>query len=548
VTTLERLRAVALIGLLVVPALAAAADAPPASEIMPPRLSFVDGAVSFWRPGAQDWAPARVNTPLAAGDSLYAGERANLEIQIGPRAFVRAAERTQLGIVAIEPDFVQLKLTGGQAALDLRSIAPGHTVELDTPNAVFTVEHPGYYRVSVGAETTYLVTRRGGRATVTAADGAPQTVSASEEIVIRGTASPVLETYVAPELDAWDRWNYARTDYEIEALSARYVSPGIYGVGVLDQWGAWRVVPTYGAVWIPRAVAPGWAPYSAGSWVWDPYYGWTWIDTAPWGWAPFHYGRWVVVDGFWAWAPGPLILRPVYAPALVAFFSVSAAAGPSVGWVALGWGEPLLPWWGRPGFIGVPWWGGWGGPRIVNNVVVERTVVVKPGAIVHQHIKTPRAVSVVPEKRFGSGPVRGERLARADPRELGRIADAHPVRPRSESFVPERRDTVRPPAGVASRPVIETRPPKRADTGTPLPRPSFGTGSVERRPPPQPPRPPSAEVLRRAAPVASAPRRLEPQPKGGRLEQPRALPGSPANGALPRQSHSPAPSHLDRTK
>src|SRR5207249_2027001 len=43
----------------------------------------------------------------------------------------------------------------------------------------------------------------------------------------------------------------------------------------------------------------------------------TWVDTAPWGWAPYHYGRWVFVDGFWAWAPGPIVHRAVYAPALV---------------------------------------------------------------------------------------------------------------------------------------------------------------------------------------------------------------------------------------
>jgi hypothetical protein len=77
------------------------------------------------------------------------------------------------------------------------------------------------------------------------------------------------------------------------------------------------------------------------------------VDTAPWSWAPYHYGRWVSVSGFWAWAPGPVVARPVYAPALVAFFGgpsvgVCFSIGSSVvGWVALGWGEPLLPWWGH---------------------------------------------------------------------------------------------------------------------------------------------------------------------------------------------------------
>src|SRR5262249_41105155 len=83
-----------------------------------------------------------------------------------------------------------------------------------------------------------------------------------------------------------------------------------------------------------------------------------WVDTEPWGWAPFHYGRWVFVDGYWAWAPGPIIVRPAYAPALVAFF---AGVSGRLAWVALGWGEPCVPWWGPPRFVGAPWWGGGGG-------------------------------------------------------------------------------------------------------------------------------------------------------------------------------------------
>ncbi len=36
----------------------------------PPRISLLEGEVSFWRPGAEDWAPAQLNTPLAPGDEL----------------------------------------------------------------------------------------------------------------------------------------------------------------------------------------------------------------------------------------------------------------------------------------------------------------------------------------------------------------------------------------------------------------------------------------------------------------------------------------------
>jgi len=111
-------------------AAAEAADTPEpqsASDRTPPRLSFADGQVSFWRPGAQDWAAAQVNTPLAPGDELYTGSPGNLELQIGSRAFVRGWANTQVGLANQEPSFLQFTLTTGSAAFDLRTIEPGTT-------------------------------------------------------------------------------------------------------------------------------------------------------------------------------------------------------------------------------------------------------------------------------------------------------------------------------------------------------------------------------------------------------------------------------------
>ena len=52
---------------------AAAARGERAAGPTPLRLSFTDGDVSFWRPGAEDWAPAQVNTPLAEELELCPG-------------------------------------------------------------------------------------------------------------------------------------------------------------------------------------------------------------------------------------------------------------------------------------------------------------------------------------------------------------------------------------------------------------------------------------------------------------------------------------------
>src|SRR5262245_64386840 len=104
-----------------------------ADALTPARLSFVDGQVSFWRPGAEGWTPARLNTPLAPGDSLYTGEGGNLEIQVGPGAFVRATGGAQIGLDDQEPNFLQFRVTAGRTALDVRQITPGSAIEIDTP-------------------------------------------------------------------------------------------------------------------------------------------------------------------------------------------------------------------------------------------------------------------------------------------------------------------------------------------------------------------------------------------------------------------------------
>jgi hypothetical protein len=74
------------------------------------------------------------------------------------------------------------------------------------------------------------------------------------------------------------------------------------------------------------------------------------VDDAPWGFAPSHYGRWVNVSNRWGWIPGPRNVRPVYAPALVAFVggsgwsvSISLGGGSPIGWFPLGPREVYVP-------------------------------------------------------------------------------------------------------------------------------------------------------------------------------------------------------------
>jgi hypothetical protein len=502
-------------------------EPPAAFEQTPPRLAYVDGEVSFSRGGEGDWAPAPLNLALARGDRLYARDDSNLELQIGPRAFLRAGDGAELGLDSHEPDFLQFRVTSGIASLDLRSLPPGHTIELDTPNAAFTIEETGYYRLDIDGDTTTLTCRRGGNATIVLPNGAPLVVGSSEQVVVEGVDVANAESYAAPELDDWDLWNYRRTDRQLDSPSARYVPADVYGVSDLDYYGSWRTVAPYGPIWVPAGVRAGWTPYGFGRWIWDPRFGWTWLDDAPWGWAPFHYGRWIFVHGHWAWAPGPVVVRSYYAPALVVFYGGHHG---SLGWVPLGWGEPCRPWWGPRGWHGRPHWLGWGGPRITQRE--------------HANERWPGAFVAVPGKSFGREPVARVREASLKPTELAPL-DGALAAPRVPFASPGGKGE-RPPKHAPPRRVVSTRKLEAAPVpGVPEPRivpapktqrklesysrPPFGREAGEERAVPKPPpryevKPEKVGKIREPKPV-----RIErlPVPK----VEPRAveLPGEPAN-------------------
>lgn len=199
--------------------------------VTPPRLSFIDGEVSYWRPGAEDWTPAQINTALAAGDSLYAGDNGNVEVEVGTRAYVRAGSGTELGIESLETGYLQVRVPSGHAALDLKRLPDGQEIEVDTPNGAFLIEHVGYYRVDVDDQSTRFSSRKGGVARVVPAGGAETEVGSSQDVVVTGTENASLERVAPGGDDAWDRWNYDRTGQLGEQpRSQQYVSPDVAGV------------------------------------------------------------------------------------------------------------------------------------------------------------------------------------------------------------------------------------------------------------------------------------------------------------------------------
>lgn len=486
------------------PASAQTADDNQPDMVTPPRLAVAEGNVQFWRPGEDAWERAQLNAALAKGDAISAGDDATVELQIGPRDFARLRAGTLLTLVDHDPGLMHFQLASGTASFDLRGGRAGQLVRIDADTANIVVGGHGYYRIETREGETRLAVRNRGQATLTFADGRSRSIGAGEEIVVYGDGG--VDVHAASAPDSWDRWNDARSDYYAAAASNRYVPDDVYGAADLDQHGSWREDRTYGWIWMP-AVAVGWAPYSTGNWRWDPFYGWTWIDVAPWGWTTSHYGRWVHVGGAWCWAPGPRRARFVYAPALVAFYQIEGG----MSWVALGWGEPLVPWWGRPGFRGTAWYAGWGGPRVVVNVerhvhvnrhVHNGVIVVRDSEFGRHHVRG----SSLPVAKFSQPRlVRGDHPIRIDPNRERR-RDAMPPRPRLEPAQrQEQPREISPRMQERREPTMrqdERREPRETQRFGQRERPRFESRTQERGSAPEP---------RSAAPAPAAPVVIQPR-------------------------------------
>jgi hypothetical protein len=341
---MKRNFAFGLIAVVILTATAAMAD--PSSRVA--RLQYVTGDVSVQPGGVNDWVAAVINRPLTTADRVWTDKDSRSELHLGG-AFLRMNSETSLTLTNVSDEAVQIELNQGSLNLRVRRMYKGEIYEIDTPNLAFTVTKAGSYRFDVdpdGDHTLVTVWRGEGEAT---GEGNAVEIHKNQQIQFAGGTSLDHQAMDEPEPDGFDDWCNVRDRRQDESVSARYVAPDVIGYEDLDSYGRWSVVPDYGPMWVP-AVAAGWAPYRYGHWVWIDPWGWTWVDDAPWGFAPSHYGRWVYYRGGWGWCPGPARVRPVYAPALVAWvggthWGVSMTFGGSggVAWFPLGYGEPYIP-------------------------------------------------------------------------------------------------------------------------------------------------------------------------------------------------------------
>ena len=329
---------------------AASAAADTASD--PPdrvaRINALSGSVGLWSAESQTWTAAELNLPLLAGNRLSTAAEGRASAQLGG-AELRIAGSTQLTVLNLDDRQAQFQIDDGALNLRVDRIERGQRYEVDAPTLALVAEQAGEYRIDVDARREVTTVRLfSGAATVYGRDGSSQRLAARQAYRftgenLRGGADTLLSTR-----DDFDQWCFDRDSRSQSDWAARYVSPDVIGADDLDTYGSWQQYSEYGAVWFPDDVAAGWAPYQQGHWLWIDPWGWTWVDDAPWGYAPFHYGRWAHIGHRWGWVPGPPGMHPVWAPAVVGFYSgdgwqLSIRSGPPVGWFPLAPHEVYCP-------------------------------------------------------------------------------------------------------------------------------------------------------------------------------------------------------------
>jgi hypothetical protein len=552
-----RLLLAGLLLLQVLPKLAAQDADDQAPDQDPPgrvaRLNYSVGSVSMQPGGEGDWVQAVANRPLTTGDNIWADKDARAELHIGSTA-IRVDAETSVTFLDLDDHTTQLKLSQGSVVLRVRHMDDGDIMEVDTPNMAFDIQAPGEYRIDAngnGNESDTTVWHGRGEAT---GGGASYVVVAGQRARFSGTDQLDHEIDQIPPSDDFDNFSFSRDQREDHSESANYISTEMTGYEDLDDHGHWHYVAGYGPVWTPAGVAQDWAPYREGHWAWIEPWGWTWVDDEPWGFAPFHYGRWARIETSWCWVPGPVVVRPVYAPALVAFvggggFSVSVGGG-GVAWFPLAPREVYVPWY-RTSRVYV-------NQVNVTNTRVNVTEVTNVYNVYHttNNVNVTRvtyvnqrgaAVTAVTRETFVNARPVGRNVMRVDERQIASASvsprvDVQPVRASViGAGAPAR---VRPSPAIVNRQVVATRNPtpprasfeqrqtnmnvRTVNPGTPQPagRPNEGRPQGNMR---------QEEPNRPAPQQQPVPRpdqgRNVPSPQGNRNEQ--QIPRADQNRSMP---------------
>jgi len=296
------------------------------------RLSLVQGDVRF-APSFRDdpltdanagWQAAPLNLPIRQGYVVATDNgRAEIEFENGAMMFLGANTVVE---------FYDLSLNDGSRITRLVLRQGTSTVYVNPANDDYFSVTGGDFTVEATGRATFrldnfddgsTVNIERGRANILR-DKKTTPLDKGQSLSVHAGDSQDQVVGRAADTDDFDRWVSGRVDSVVTATnySSQYVNSPNYsaGFGDLYTYGSWFPIGGYGNCWRPFGMSFGWSPFSYGGWYQDPFFGNTFIGSAPWGWLPYHYGGWIFSPAYgWVWTPtgfgfgGPVYYRPVTA-------------------------------------------------------------------------------------------------------------------------------------------------------------------------------------------------------------------------------------------
>ncbi|HVP41976.1 MAG TPA: FecR family protein [Terriglobales bacterium] len=273
------------------------------------RLSYLDGDVQIDRGNGSGLERAVLNMPVVQGTQLSTAGDGSAEVEFEDGATLRlvpdtAVEFRTLSLRSSGERVSSIELARGTAYLE--ATRKKDDFSITAGGQEITLAHDAHVRIQrSGAHITLAVFK--GEVDVQNPTGSVR-VKKDETLNLNLNDPSQYELDKGIETGSYDAWNQQRDDYRKTYAARhhdRYNSNYSYGWSDLNYFGSFNQYGSYGSLWRPWGIGPGWDPFADGAWVFYPGYGYMWVSAYPWGWMPYRYGTWIFVPGYgWAWRPG----------------------------------------------------------------------------------------------------------------------------------------------------------------------------------------------------------------------------------------------------
>jgi len=315
------------------------------------RISHIEGQLMRYVPDQGDWFSTDKDAPFGINDTLRSDGDAKAEIIMPNNTWLRIDGDTQIQLIEIKDDVTEIDVVSGT----VRFYNKGSDVSIKARTPFGYAEGPGgtIFDLFVGDDSAEVIALKGNVYF-------DHYTTQKKYKVISGSFSILADnghvtTGGADTDPQWDAWNGERDALwakrmDVKGASVRYLPPELYDHAyILDGHGRWESVCYDGAnyyFWRPIHVSIGWSPFTVGRW-WVWYGDHTWIPNEPFGYVTHHYGNWVLVNGFWYWAPPVARVRAHWGPPILdigfAWYPGRVAwihSGAHMGWIPLAPYEP----------------------------------------------------------------------------------------------------------------------------------------------------------------------------------------------------------------